>query len=155
MATDKLKEVSLKEITEDTLYSILDLEVKEEQKKYVASNATSIAEAHFSDHAWLRGIFAGEEAVGLVLLYIDESEAEFDLWRMMVDKNQQGKGYGAQAVQQIIDYVAQFADAEELTLSYLPGKGDPASFFERFGFKDSDEWIDEEKILSLDLTSMD
>ncbi len=155
MATNKQTEVSLREITEDTLWSILDLEVKDEQKQYVASNATSIAEAHFSDHAWFRAIYADDQAVGFVLLYIDEDESEFDLWRMMIDKNHQGKGYGGRALQRIIDHVAQYPNAEELTLSYLPGEGDPGPFFMLFGFEDGDEWIDEEKMLTLNISSLD
>lgn len=144
-------EVTLREIDEDNLWSILDLSVEEDQEKYVASNAVSIAEAHFSDYAWFRAIYADEEPVGFVMLFADEEEAEYDLWRMMIDRKQQGKGYGGLALQQIIEYVRGLADAQELTLSYLPGEGDPGSFFEKYGFEDSDEWVDDEKILTLDL----
>ncbi len=151
MSIEQQLEITLQEINEDTLWSVIDLDVTDEQKKYVASNAISIAEAHFSDFAWFRAIYAGEQAVGFVLLFIDEKEDEYDLWRMMIDKNYQGKGYGGQALQQIIEYVSTFSGAEELTLSYLPGEGDPGPFFQKFGFEDSDEWIDDEKLLSLRL----
>ncbi len=144
-------QITLKEITEDSLWSILDLEVEEEQKKYVASNAVSIAEAHYSEYAWVRAIYAGEEPVGFVLLYIDEEEAEYDLWRMMIDKNHQREGYGGQALEEIIKHIKSLPDAEELTLSYLPGNGDPAPFFAQFGFEDCDEWVEDEKILTLNL----
>jgi diamine N-acetyltransferase len=151
METEQDLPIRLEEISEETLWSILDLEVAEEQKKYVASNATSIAEAHFSEYAWFRAIYAGDEPVGFVLLYIDEEEAEYDLWRMMIDLKHQRKGYGGQALAQIIDYVRSLPDAEELTLSFLPGEGDPAPFFKKFGFEDGNEWVDDEKILTLDL----
>jgi len=143
--------VTLREITEDTLWSILDLEVSEEQKQYVAVNAVSIAEAHFSEFAWFRAIYAAETPVGFVLLFMDEEEAEYDLWRLMIDNNQQGKGYGTQALQLVLEHVRELEGAEELTLSYLPGKGDPGPFFEAFGFEDADEWVDDEKILTLRL----
>lgn len=146
-----MEEVTLRPIDEDNLWSILDLSVYEEQEKYVASNAVSIAEAHFSDYAWFRAIYAGEEAVGFVMLFTDEEEAEYDLWRMMIDKNHQGQGYGGRALEQIIEHVRGLPDAEELTLSYLPGEGDPGPFFAKYGFEDSDDWVDDEKILTLDL----
>ena len=63
MKSEQELEVSLKEITEDTLWSILDLEVTEDQKQYVAPNAVSIAEAHFSENAWFRAVFAGEPSM--------------------------------------------------------------------------------------------
>jgi diamine N-acetyltransferase len=151
MSNEPELEVTLQEITEDTLWSILDLEVTDEQRKYVASNATSIAEAHFSDFAWFRAIYAGGEPVGFVLLFIDEEEDEYDLWRMMIDKKHQGKGYGGRALRQVIEYVSSFPGAQELTLSYLPGDGNPGPFFTKFGFEDSDEWVDDEKLLALNL----
>jgi diamine N-acetyltransferase len=146
-------DVTLREIDEDTLWSILDLEVAEEQKRYVAPNAVSIAEAHFSEFAWFRAIYAGETPVGFVLLFIDEEEAEYDLWRLMIDKNHQRMGYGTAALRRVIDYVLELPSAEELTLSYLPGEGDPGQFFAKFGFEDSNEWVDDEKILALDLAN--
>ena len=151
MKNKKESEVTLKEINEDTLWSILDLEVDEEQKQYVAPNAVSIAEAHFSENAWFRAVYAGETPVGFVLLFIDEEEAEYDLWRFMIDKNHQRQGYGSQALQRVIEYVGTLPGADELTLSYLPGEGDPAPFFEELGFEDADEWVDDEKILTLPL----
>lgn len=155
MNNEQETEVTLNEISEDTLWSILDLEVTDQQKEYVATNATSIAEAHFSEFAWFRAIYADDEPVGFVLLYIDEEEAEFDLWRMMIDKNHQGKGYGGLALQQVISHVAKYPGAEELTLSYLPGEGNPAPFFEKYGFEDCDEWVDDEKILTLNLDNFE
>ena len=44
--------VSLREITQETVNFILNLRVAKEQEQFVASNAVSIAEAHFSAEAW-------------------------------------------------------------------------------------------------------
>ena len=48
--------VSLREITAETLRSLLNLAVKEHQKQFVASNAVSIAEAYFCPQVWFRAI---------------------------------------------------------------------------------------------------
>ena len=54
---DKTAEVSLREITADTVATICKLSdtLVESQKRMVAPNALSIAQAHFSQHAWFRG----------------------------------------------------------------------------------------------------
>jgi diamine N-acetyltransferase len=65
------KRITLREITEDTLRPVLDMEVTPSQRKMVASNARSIAQAHFSRHAWFRAIYAGKTPVGFVMLYLD------------------------------------------------------------------------------------
>ena len=55
--------VTLKEITKETLIDILKLSVFEHQKDQVASNSVSIAQAHFDDKAWFRGIYNDDVAV--------------------------------------------------------------------------------------------
>ena len=59
--------LSLKELNKDNFYAICQLSVKTEPLGYVDSNAISMAEANFSEHAWMRGIFLDEEPVGFVI----------------------------------------------------------------------------------------
>ena len=150
MGLDGEVEVSLREITEETLRSILRLEVSDAQKGFVANNAVSIAQAHFSKHAWFRAIYADDTPVGFVMLYLDEEKPEYDLWRFMIDQNHQGKGYGHQALSQVIEYVRTLPGAKELYLSYMPGEGNPSPFYRRMGFEETGEWLDNEKVMKLD-----
>jgi len=75
--------ITLREITQETLWPILKLEVSEDQNQFVASNAVSISQAHFSDYAWFRAICADETPVGFVMIYIDEEKPEYYLWRFI------------------------------------------------------------------------
>ena len=144
-------EVTLREITEDTLRSILQLEVAEDQITFVAPNAVSIAQAHFSEYAWFRAIYADDTPVGFVMLYIDQDTPEYWIWRLMVDKNYQGKGYGQRAMSQVIDTVRRLPDAKELLVSYVPGEGNPSTFYQKLGFVETGEWEDDEKVMKLTL----
>ncbi|MCB0198097.1 MAG: GNAT family N-acetyltransferase, partial [Anaerolineae bacterium] len=112
-------QVTLQEITEETLRPILRLEVADNQKHFVATNAVSIAQAHFSKNAWFRAIYADDTPVGFVMLHIDEEKPEYFVWRFMIDKNQQGKGYGYQALTKVIEHVRSLPSAKELLLSYV------------------------------------
>jgi diamine N-acetyltransferase len=60
--------VSLREITKDAVRIICDLKVADRQQKFVAPNAVSIAQAYFSESAWFCAIYAGESAVGFLML---------------------------------------------------------------------------------------
>lgn len=83
-------EVTLRNITKDNLWDVLRLKVKPQQEKFVASNAISLAEAHFeAELPWFRAIYAGETAVGFLMLEYDES---YNLWRLMLDAQHQGAG---------------------------------------------------------------
>jgi diamine N-acetyltransferase len=58
--------VELREITKDSLAAVLELAVEPGQKQYVATNARSIAEAHFEPHTWFRAVYADHAPVGFV-----------------------------------------------------------------------------------------
>ena len=83
--------VTLREITEDTVRAVTRLSVADAQLGFVASNAVSLAQALFSDCAWYRAIYSGEELAGFVMI-ADETlrkappeKPEAGVWRLMVD----------------------------------------------------------------------
>ena len=72
--------VSLREVIKENLRNILALEVAPEQKKFVAPNAVSIAQAYFDrEIAWFRAIYADETPVGFLMLSDDASMPEYFL----------------------------------------------------------------------------
>jgi len=142
--------ISLKTITKDNLITVLKLKVKDEQKGFVASNAVSIAEGHYSDEAWFRAIYFNNIPVGFVMLSLDDAKKEYWIWRFMIDKSHQKKGYGKAAVQQIIDFVKTNLNAEKLMLSYVPKKGSPKTFYEKQGFTETGK-VDEDGEVEMEL----
>ena len=149
MTGDTPENVTLREITEDTLNSILELEVAEEQKSFVKPNVKSIAQAHFNAHSWMRAIYANETPVGFVLLYLDQEGPEYWVWRFMIDKNHQGKDHGFAAMRLIIDHVKALPNARELLLSYERGKGDPSGFYTKLGFVETGEMAEDQHVMKL------
>lgn len=145
------EDIHLREVTAKTLWPVMNLEVAEDQGWYVAPNAHSIAEAHFSDHAWFRAIYAGDQPVGFVMLYVDTEQPRYFLWRLMVDKDHQRKGCGFQAMQQVIAYVRTLPGAEFLETSYRAGEGDPSPFYYKLGFEETGEKLEGENVIRLKL----
>lgn len=151
MITSSTTIISLKEISAETVWPIMKLSVAESQKSFVAPNANSIAEAYFSKEAWFRAIYANDEPVGFVMLYADENKPEYFLWRLMVDKDHQGKGYGSKAMELVIEHVKTLPGAVELLTSYVPGDGNPSPFYSKLGFVETGKIEDGEKVLKLRL----
>ena len=60
--------VTLREITSETVRAVTKLAVRPDQQGFVAPNAVSLSEALFSDEAWYRAIYADEDLVGFVML---------------------------------------------------------------------------------------
>lgn len=135
------QKISLKEVTAETVRQICALSdtLAPTQRKMVADNAVSIAEAYFCDKAWFRAIYAGDEPVGFVMLHLGgDTQAEDDytgvyLWRFMIAGPHQGKGYGKQAIELIKEYLRDQGVYEMMT-SYVLTDGGAAGFYHHLGF---------------------
>lgn len=149
--------VTLREITDETVVSVIKLEVAEHQRGFVAPNAVSLAQALFSDAAWYRAIYLADEPVGFVMLY-DESlrdpappETEVGVWRFMIDERYQRRGVGRAALNLVIDHVRAKRVARVLELSYVPGEGSAEPFYLGLGFRHTGRMHEGEVVLELPL----
>ena len=143
--------VTLREITADTVRVICSLSVREEQRKFVAPNAVSIAQAYFSKHAWFRAIYADETPVGFLMLEDQSEKPEYYLWRFMIDARYQGMGFGCRALKLLIEHVRARPNATELLTSVHQAEGGPEGFYERMGFELTGEWEESEAMMRLRL----
>ena len=145
--------ISLREVTQKSLRSILRLKVAPHQENFVAPNAVSIAEAYFEPNAWFRAVYADEIPVGFVMTYEDREKPFYYLWRFMIDADQQGNGYGAEALKLVIEHLQGQPHATEMKLSVVPEEGSAIPFYEKHGFVDTGEEDDGEKIFVLKFDS--
>jgi diamine N-acetyltransferase len=143
--------IELREVTRENLRAVLKLSVSPQQQKYVATNAHSIAEAHFDPHAWFRAIYAGAVPVGFVMLSMVPADGMYYVWRFMIDGAQQRKGYGRRAMELVIEHVRRQPNATRLLLSFVPGEDGPEPFYTRLGFKRTGEEEDGEVYAALPL----
>lgn len=132
--------VTLRKITPESVNAILALSVRDSQRRLVASNERSIAQAHFEESAWFRAIFADEEPVGFVMLHDETLRAEpreqgyCFLWRMMVDQRFQGMGFGWRAMHLVIEHARTRPDVTRLLTSWHHGDGSAEGFYLKLGF---------------------
>ena len=152
-------EIRLVKIDTGNFRDIVLLEVKEDQKDFVASNAYSLAEAYAN---LVRGrfvqIYAGDVPVGFLMIgYFRKEEArpeeqeegvetmDFEygnylFWRFMIDRGHQGRGYGRKAMQLALDYIRTYpaGPAEYCWLSYEPENEIARQLYRSFGFVEYD-----------------
>lgn len=143
--------VSLREVTADTVRTICRLEVSEEQKNFVASNAVSIAQAYFEPKAWFRAIYADETPVGFMMLYDDPDEPEYFLWRYMIDRRFQKMGFGRRGLDLLVEYVRNRPAAHELRVSCHPGEDGPEPFYRKYGFALTGRMLEEEAEMKMEI----
>jgi len=150
-------EVSLREITADTVRAIIGLSVADSQKGFVAPNATSLAQALFAPEAWYRAIYLDDEPVGFAMLE-DQSlrpeppqRPEIGVWRLMIDTRFQGQGIGRKALQLLIAHARTKGLFKTLALSYVPGPGCPEPFYLGLGFRHTGRMDGNEVVLEIAL----
>lgn len=150
--------IRLEAVDSRNVWKLLALEVHPEQRGFVASNTESIVEAYLTlaqgGKAMPFGIFAEGQPVGFLMLGFDTVDADspkiasgnYSLWRLMIDKAFQGKGYGRRAVELALAYVKTFpcGPARYCYLSYEPENTAAASLYHSLGFVENGEWDGEE-----------
>ena len=134
-------DIHFKRITARTVGPICRLSrtLSPQQRTMVTDNALSIAQAHFSENAWMRAIYADEIAIGFILLH---TGSDYDdgidcpgvfLWRFMIAVPFQGKGYGRQAIERLLAQLRS-QGIRELYTSCALGEESPEGFYRRLGF---------------------
>lgn len=132
-------DVRLVEVTRANLRAVCRLDAGD-GGRHVAPNAVSIAEAHFCSQAWFRAIEADGELAGFLMLYdptlgTAPEEAEFSLWRLMVDAGFQKRGIGARAIELLVLHLSTRPGAQQLHLSHVKGNEDVGRLYRRLGFR--------------------
>lgn len=145
--------VEFRPVTDDNVIPVCRLSetLAPPQIYMVAPNAISLAQALVNPNAWYRAIYTGRTLVGFIMLSDNAEEPEYFLWRFMVAAPYQGRGYGAAAIQLLVDYVRTRPGARELLVSCGEGAGSPRGFYERQGFVSTGEVIDDELVLKMPL----
>ena len=146
--------ITLRPIDDGNREAVLALDVREDQP-FVAPNDVSLrqyaeTEAEAPGVARPFAIYADETLVGFCMFIFDpEDEDEEDryfIWRFMIDRRYQGKGYGQAALDAIIQY---FKDngADRLYLSTEPENERGLHVYHKAGFKETGVISDGEAVL--------
>ena len=129
------------------------LSVRSEQKQYIASNADSLVAAdNNTEVARPFAIYSDGRMVGFTMFAFDENNDDPDdkywLWRFMIDKKEQGKGYGKAALAEIIKYFREH-NADIITLSTKETNTRTLGLYHQFGFSENGHRNGDEIVLKL------
>ena len=154
--------LKLKKINRKNVGEILKLEVFDNQKRFVASNNISIIEAYIAitenNDVFTFGIYNDDAPVGFLMIGFDVNsddadapkiaKGNYNIWRFMIDKKFQGKGFGKKAMNLALGFINTFpcGTAEYCWLSYESDNDVARQLYKSAGFvetgeKDGDEIV--------------
>ena len=149
--------LELRIIDETNKAAVELLEVSESQKQYIASNKKSLETAGKEEYREIArpfAIYAEGKIVGFTMFAFELTSSDpndrYWLWRFMVDRNFQGKGYGSAALEKIIDYFRSHG-ADHILLSTKEHNTSALSLYHKYQFAETGEMNEDEIVLRLSL----
>lgn len=153
----------LEKVNGQNVWELLKLRVSNDQRNFVASNDTSVIEAYTAitgnGYAFPFGVYDEDTPVGFLIIgfdaddYWDKAPAiakgNYNLWRLMIDKAYQKRGYGKEAVRLALNFKESFpcGKANYCWLSYEPENGVARQLYRSFGFVETEEMDGKEVIV--------
>ena len=147
--------LELKKINRNNVADILKLEVLDSQREFVATNKSSIIEAYIAitenNDVFTFGIYNDDTPIGFLMIGFDANSDDegapkiakrnYNIWRLMIDKKFQGKGFGKKAMELALEFINTFpcGTAKYCWLSYEDDNDVARKLYKSAGFVETDE----------------
>ena len=145
--------ITLCEITRDNWRECVRLKVADDQQKFVASNAVSLAQSKYEPESVPLAVCDGDTIVGFVM-YHPEDYGLSKIWfieRLMVGAQYQGKGYGRAAMEALIARLKGIPGYAAILISFVPDNVAAEKLYSSLGFMDTGEIEEGEVVYRLPL----
>lgn len=144
--------IHLRKITEENFIDAFNLKLAPEQERFVSHPIRSLAQAYvYREQCQPFGIYEGQTMVGYVMVIYDYDVPEYDIWHMMIEQAEQGKGYGKAALDRVFDYIREkpFGSSDRVTLTCNKENIRALTMYKSKGFAETGVTDGEEIELSL------
>ncbi len=147
----------LRPITEENFMDAFHLRLAPGQEQFVSHPIRSLAQAYvYRNQCQPFGIYAAGKMVGYVMVIYDYDVPEYDVWHMMIDASEQGRGYGSEALDRIIAYIRTkpFGDSDRIALTCNKNNTSARKLYERKGFSATGVEDEDEIELAMDVRQL-
>lgn len=128
-------EIRLQELSSENWYECCQLEISEEQKEYIDTNAISIAQSKFEVTLKPYAIICDGVIVGFLMYNSVKEELDgYWIYRIMIDKKFQGKGIGRIASELMFFEMSKLPDVKKIVVGYHPDNLGAHNLYSKLGF---------------------
>ena len=134
--------ITLRDITGDNYFQVLDLKISPEQEaaKFVSPVVRSLADAWFYREEGItypKAVYADEDLVGFIMYDLDPEEQQVFIWRFLIDQRYQGKGYGRQTIEAVVEMAKQQTQMTKVVADYVDGNEPMKKILLGLGFEET------------------
>lgn len=141
--------ILLREITKENFWDCIELSVNEEQNNFVASNAVSIAQSKVQPECIPLAVYDDDLMIGFVMYCIDEDDGEYWIYRIMIDKKYQSRGYGKKALSKLLEIIKEDKTHNKIFLGVHKENAYAVKLYRSFGFDFTGQVFGKEDIMVL------
>ncbi|WP_454192371.1 GNAT family N-acetyltransferase [Paenibacillus sp. Marseille-Q7038] len=142
--------IEFREIDRTNFFDVIKLGVADGQKKFVADNLFSLAQAKAFPECIGLAIYHDDILVGFTMYGIDDEDKEYWISRLMIDEKYQSKGYGKAAMEKLIDRIKEDKKYQVIYISFEPENAWAKHLYEKLGFVPEGRLIDGEVVYKLE-----
>ena len=130
--------IRLEPVTKENLDAVLALSVHDSQKGFVSTTAESLVQAYvYARTAFPFAVCDGQDVVGFIMMGYYEQKQYYTLWKLLIDRGCQHRGYGRKALELGIAYLKDRFDVSEIYTGVLPGNAAAKSLYLSAGFRET------------------
>ena len=97
--------------------------------------AESLAQAYvYNDNAYPFAVYSDDEIVGFIMMGYYEVKQYYTLWKFLIDKDHQRRGYGRQALALGIKFLKDRFDVDSVYTGVVPGNAVANRLYRSVGF---------------------
>ncbi len=128
--------IRLEKVSIDNFEDILSLQISEEQKDFVSSPVYALAQAYvYYKTAYPFAVYKDDVIIGFIMFGFYEGRNQYTLWKFLIDKQYQNKGYGKEALLQGIQYIKEQFGCTKLYTGVAVENQVAEHLYEKIGFK--------------------
>ena len=91
----------------------------------------------YSDTAYPFAVYDDDTIVGFIMMGYYEVKEYYTLWKFMIDKRYQNRGYGRRALELGIRYLRNRFNVSEIYTGVIPGNTIAKNLYKSVGFKET------------------
>lgn len=126
--------IKIRKIDKHNFYEVNNLEVAEEQKKFVSNPYYAIAQSKFERWIKTAAIYLDKTIIGFVAFGLNPIYNSYWIQELIIDKKYQNKGYGKFAINVLLKTLKQKYGCKKVFAGYKPDNFHSEDLCKSLGF---------------------